>query len=102
MTDTKPSFAAQIDRIMETFDFAEVARVMGLMNWTWWHTHPNTPTVEQLRELALDLLNGVVGGYPNITGSRSGGLCASVDQWGILSLDFIPESCDASVLFPSP
>lgn len=76
-----------INDIMTRFDFAQVAKVMEFMNWTWAGSS-NTPTVEEIQSTALMLLDGCVTnfvkeGYPSCGAYyATGGLAATVTTFG--------------------
>ena len=48
------SYKKQIDKIMNEFEFRRVHRCMTATNWTW--QNKGVPTIEQLKECALELL----------------------------------------------
>ena len=103
-TQTTVSRAAQIDHIMEHFDFAKVERTMKLLDWTWISTAPYTPDVEALRSMACYLLNTVDMEANTHEGSiklSAGGLRASIDAHGEMNLSFVVTDWDASAFCAS-
>lgn len=50
----------KINEIMDNFDFEKVNDVMTKINWTW--SNKGVPSIEQLKELALDMLNTAYDG----------------------------------------
>lgn len=50
---------AAVPLLMETFDFGRVAKVMAALDWKY-AGHPASPTVDQLRQTAKDLLHAVI------------------------------------------
>ncbi len=90
---TKAPLSEQIEYIMAHFDFARVVDVMKTLNWTWYYTDPATPTIDQCRELARQML---VSTTLENSYNHSGGFQAVIDQWGQLQLNFVIEDFGAS------
>lgn len=77
----------KIEQIMSEFDFEKVAKAMASVNWTWWDTAPQTPSVDRLRSTARSLLEGCVRGDEPTHSISTGGFYARKEN-GELSLDF--------------
>lgn len=91
---TKIPAAAQIDYIMDTFDFAKVRETMVKLDWTW-QMAEESPMEAELRQTARELLQGL---GPKITGRSTGGFYASIDPWGHRALAFAIYQTDSSEL----
>lgn len=69
---------AQINEIMDTFDFGKAHRMMAAVNWTWLSEVPGfesmVPTEADLRKEARSLLNRVARKTSAIYSLSSGGL----------------------------
>jgi hypothetical protein len=61
-------FTAEIDDIMERFDWERVQRTMKALNWTWARSHPDVPTIDQLKSTARECLEQVVRTYKESPG----------------------------------
>ena len=88
---------AQIAEIIENFNFTKVHRVMKFLNWRW-GVDNTIPTIGQIVVQAYEKLNACWDDYRNKAIEEhetyfqsSGGLEASVDSRGLLSLKFILE-----------
>lgn len=91
MTRIKKSEQELIDSILENFNFKKCEKVMKYLNWTW-VTDNKVPTIEQLKEAALDRINSAIEGLRNEKRwsylepymCSSGGLCVYVwkDRYG--------------------
>src|SRR5271170_3003399 len=84
----------QVKEIMSGMDWKRIHKVMTFLKWNWWYTHPNAPSIDELKTSSLSLLadawltgqalkkNCFVGG---------GGLMARYEHWDgrpVLSLAF--------------
>lgn len=56
------SLYTQMDRIMERFDFTRVRKTMQALNWTW-RGDANSPSVNEIRNTAEDVMRMAVSGY---------------------------------------
>lgn len=52
------------DTVINKFDYAEVAKVMECLNWSWYNTR-GVPTKEQMIECIYDLTNSILQRYNN-------------------------------------
>lgn len=77
------SLQDKIATVMENFDFVNVKKAMDLLDWKWGREN-RVPTIAELQECALGLLQGAVAQYemegrPMVGTSHStGGFIASV------------------------
>ena len=84
----------QIAQIMDNMNWAKIHKTMVLLNWTWWSSAPESPTIEQLKENGRSYLERVwVQGQrmKSFTFIGSGGFTARYEHWEagpILSLAF--------------
>lgn len=82
----------RISFVMDGFDFKSVHKMMKAMKWEWAIISPPrlmVPTVKQLKNVALQLLNDVCeqgSGY-----SSTGGLVAEREDDGNFCLSFVFE-----------
>jgi len=67
-----------IDEVMNAFDFEKAHKMMAATDWVW--GDKGLPTVEMLKECALDLLGDVVGKLDGHSVS-TGGLQASRSEF---------------------
>lgn len=76
-------YKQKIDNIVDNFDFDKVEKVMTTLGWHWSTPFGEcySPTTDQMKEMARDLLNGACQGL-DVDGegsfyNRSGGFDAS-------------------------
>jgi hypothetical protein len=96
-----------INQIMDWFDFARVATVMGALDWKWYDT--GLPSEPEIREYARKLINSTVNSFleysltnakvPENYTNQCGGFKVTVspgDEYKTLyiSLEFIVSSWD--------
>ena len=81
----KAPFSAQVEEVIDSFDFPRVHHVMETLGWTWANIE-RVPTRAELVAEARRLLSELEG-RPGVRGS--GGLRASYKENGTLSLKFI-------------
>ena len=86
---------AEIEAIIEAFDFEKVQKVMRLLNWKYFDTpvEETAPSIERLEKLARYHLEAII--KENIISSASGGFRASNvknEEGRRLVLEFIVES----------
>jgi hypothetical protein len=55
-----------IQEILDNFDFEQMHKVMTFLNWKWYYDA--VPTIEELKEIAKNLLNQTVKGINNFKG----------------------------------
>ena len=73
-----------IQQIISDFDFIKVKRVMRLMNWSWFGSAEQYPSVDELKAAAVKRLSecwdGVITIQSQTFSSESGGFCARAIQ----------------------
>ena len=78
----------KIKKILKHFDFDQVHNVMEHLNWGWKDTDGKVPSIDQLKDLAKRLLNGV-SEKDEFYSLATGGLKATKYENGTLELEFI-------------
>lgn len=64
-----------INHVMNRFDFEKTHRVMEFLDWRW--NGPITPTIDELKSTALQMLDGCVHMYYDKGQPKSGMLWAT-------------------------
>lgn len=59
LTDLQQKLSEVIDNIIENFEWEKVRRAMLINEWTWATINGETPTINQLKEVAISLLEEV-------------------------------------------
>jgi len=80
---------AQMDDIMDTFDFESVAKWMKHTNWRWGQEEP--PEIYEIKRAARDRLRGAVNGGMSSTGGFTATFEDKSDEdghWVRLNLSF--------------
>ena len=95
--DWKVKATTPVDYIMETFDFEKVQRAMAAMGYTWYMGGVfKTPTVDDARECARDLLQRLLEKTDDTWGISTGGFAAE-KEYGALKLRFTPEQATCAL-----
>lgn len=101
--DFLPTLFEQRDNILENFDFTRVANTMAMNIYKDWNTGTyspwrmvvsygyHVPTVEDLKELATDLMNAAIDCSHYVYITRSGPFRV-IKAYGRLILDFVVTS----------
>jgi hypothetical protein len=99
-------FTAEIEDIMQRFDWERVRRTMVALNWTW-ATSEGIPTIKELQYTARDCLEHAARGYIKSSGHNlgwysvgTGGFCARISQFNAgakISLHFEVENKEGIV-----
>lgn len=91
-----------IDSVLEQVDFSKIHKCMTILDWKW-HNMDYSPTIEQLKATAIQLLNDALGfalERPEKTGAISTGgfyACAEImDEQTSLSLTFMLEEGEST------
>ena len=101
--DFLPTLFEQRDNILKNFDFLRVANIMAMNIYRDWNTGTyspwkivvrygfHVPTVEDLKELATDLMNAAIDCSHSVYITRSGPFRV-IKAYGRLILDFVITS----------
>lgn len=101
--DFLPTLSEQRDNILKNFDFTRVANIMAMNIYKDWKTGQYTPwrmivsygfhvsTVDDLKELATDLMNAAINHSQSVYVTRSGPFRV-IKVHGRLILDFVITS----------
>lgn len=88
-----------IREVIKQFDFDKVVRVMKFLGWTYRH-EPETPTVEELKQMAVTYLNEIADG------KSASILCGGFNYYydekdDILGMEFTLESMTTEYIYPN-
>lgn len=78
----------KIKKILKHFDFEQVHDVMEHLNWCWKDTDGKVPSIDQLKDLAKQLLNEVAE-KNEFYSLSTGGLKALRYENGSMELEFV-------------
>lgn len=88
MSDFTLNKEEHINCIINKFNFKKVHKVMKFMNWTWYNTGSEPPTVAHLKDEARRLLNELYDSDDSLLSMSTGGLKVSKYE-DHLELEFV-------------
>jgi hypothetical protein len=92
------------DRILEeSFDFGKVYKMMQAVEWTYYDSKRQTPTVDRMKQMLWELLDECIDDLyskdnPDYSIIGTGGFEVTVDNSGYIRVTFVGEDSDSEVL----